>query len=303
MSEHPVIVYSGEDSLRSLVGEVVESVGAAPLSISDPAGLRGALEKPALVAVVLDAAGSSQDVLKLISEKADSIGLYLLLGANDEALIKQFDLSIIDGFVPKMMAAPILKELLKRRMPGQGTQGSEGKPDASEAVNRRDVEGTAPEDGRLTGLMDKARFTDLLGDEKRREFFYENAYSIILVELDQMEKIREEYGHEGVVEVYLEIARLLQNNIRVTDTLVEWDLGRFMVLAEAKKDARRARRVAERLRRKVEGSNFRKVISVVTASFGVTAFDKEKSPEEHIKLLEKTLAEAAEKGKNKIVIA
>lgn len=303
MSEHLVIVYTGDDSVRSVVKDVVVAVGASPLIIQDRSAAAGVFEGKNAAAVVLDAAHASKEILSGLAQQPGKPWVYLLVGVDDEAFIKGLELSHIDGFVPKMMTAPILKELLQRCL-------ADGQPELEEgcgikeayASNRRGAERPAAGDGRLTGLIDKLRFLDLLRDEERREFFYENAYSILMVELDQIAKVFDEYGREGVEEVYREVARLMQNNIRVTDTLAEWDEGRFMVLAEARKDARRAKRVAERLRRKVEGSDFRRVTSVVTASFGVTAFDKDKTPEEHIEHLESILAAAAGQGKNKIIV-
>lgn len=157
----------------------------------------------------------------------------------------------------------------------------------------------------LTGASAKASFLEQL----RGELAHRNlgrdlmSSSLILLSLDRFQGLSDEFG-EGVGDTVMrEVSRLIQNNIRITDRLARWDENEFMLLAGAGSDLRRAKRVAERLRRKIEGANFSRVSSVVTCSISVTEIGREDDIEALVGRLREGLDSAMKQGGNRVELA
>ena len=74
-----------------------------------------------------------------------------------------------------------------------------------------------------------------------------------------------------------------------------------MVLA-VRSDLNRARRLAERLRRNIEGTDFTGVPRTVTGSFGVVAQAPGESVEALVKRVDEALYRAKNGGRNRVVV-
>ena len=103
-------------------------------------------------------------------------------------------------------------------------------------------------------------------------------------------------------EVLKELVRLIVNNVRSSEILARWGGEEFMILTPDS-DYRRANRVAERLRRKMEGCDFPGVEHVVTGSFGVGQAESGESAASLIKRVDEALYRAKEGGRNRVVLS
>ncbi|MDY6852349.1 MAG: diguanylate cyclase [Thermodesulfobacteriota bacterium] len=151
----------------------------------------------------------------------------------------------------------------------------------------------------LTGVLNRRKFMALLRDEERRISEGGLGFSLIMFDIDHFKSINDRYGHDVGDSVLREITNVAQNNVRGTDRLCRWGGEEFMVLA-AESDVRRARRVAERLRRKIEAFDFTGVPTVLTSSFGVAQYTPGEDLEVFIKRVDEALYKAKQGGRNRV---
>ncbi len=151
----------------------------------------------------------------------------------------------------------------------------------------------------LTGVLNRRRFMALLREEERRASEGGRGFSLIMFDIDHFKTVNDRYGHDVGDSVLREITGVVQDNVRGTDRLSRWGGEEFMILA-AESDVRRARRVAERLRRKIEAFDFTGVPTVVTSSFGVTQYRPDEALEDFIKRVDQALYKAKQSGRNRV---
>lgn len=127
--------------------------------------------------------------------------------------------------------------------------------------------------------------------------------ALVLISLDRMGSLLDEHGLHARDSIHRELARVIQNNIRITDRLGRWDGDRFIVLAGAGSDLRRAKRVAERLRRKIEGGDFPGINASITASMAVTELNRGDSMDSLARRLQNGIDAALARGGNRVELA
>ncbi|WP_461211080.1 GGDEF domain-containing protein [Desulfocurvus sp. DL9XJH121] len=162
-------------------------------------------------------------------------------------------------------------------------------------------EGDGPRDA-LTGAYSRSRLLELLADQERKVSHGGGYYSLIMLDVDRLGAINEACGLERGDKVLQELSRVVADNVRSTDILARWEGGRFAVLSPDS-DYRRGNRVAERLRRKMEGSDFPGVDFVVTASFGVGQAGMGESAVSLVARVERALGMAKASGRNRVVLS
>lgn len=149
----------------------------------------------------------------------------------------------------------------------------------------------------LTGLLNRRSFTDLL----EQASLGGRPFSVIMFDIDHFKRINDDFGHDAGDAVLQEMAKLVQSNVRNSDVVSRWGGEEFMVLSPDS-DVRRANRVAERLRRKIEGGDFPGVNRVVTSSFGVAQHVGGQSLEALLKRVDDALYRAKDGGRNRVVV-
>jgi len=122
------------------------------------------------------------------------------------------------------------------------------------------------------------------------------------MDIDHFKAVNDDFGHDAGDTVLRELTRLVMDNIRITDRLARWGGEEFIILS-ASSDINRARRVAERLRRKIEGHDFPGLPWVVTGSFGVAQHKPGESVEQLLRRVDEALYRAKETGRNRVFVA
>jgi GGDEF domain-containing protein len=139
----------------------------------------------------------------------------------------------------------------------------------------------------------------LLGKALRSEEF--RPVSTVLFSLDRSGGLLQANGPDKFRRLVEELHRLAGNNIRHTDRLSAWnDAGDQLVLICDGSDLRRARRVAERLRRKIEGHDFPFIEGNVACSFGIAELHKGESAESVVAGMKSALEQAVSQGGNRV---
>ncbi len=165
--------------------------------------------------------------------------------------------------------------------------------------NYEQIEKLATTDS-LTGIFNRFQIMKLLNMELERAKRYNKVFSVIIFDIDNFKKINDTYGHQKGDMVLQKVASLLKENLRQTDFFGRLGGEEFIVIAPETK-AEDAFKLAEKLRKLLENANFDSV-GQVTASFGISQYEKGKDVNQLLKEADEALYIAKRKGKNLVCI-
>jgi two-component system cell cycle response regulator len=156
----------------------------------------------------------------------------------------------------------------------------------------------------LTELYNHRHSMTLVANEYERVGRYEDAMSVLMIDIDHFKNFNDEHGHQAGDAVLREVARLLREALRQVDAIGRYGGEEFMaILPHTNFDD--AHLTGERVRRAVEEQVFRygdkrlKVtVSVGVATYPSTPVD---SPGALIREADRALYRAKEAGRNRVV--
>ncbi|MEZ0343698.1 MAG: sensor domain-containing diguanylate cyclase [Caldimicrobium sp.] len=152
----------------------------------------------------------------------------------------------------------------------------------------------------LTGLYNRRFLDQILQREKAMSDRYNIPFSIIILDLDNFKIINDVYGHHTGDKVLVEVAKILKNNLRITDVCGRWGGEEFLIILP-NSDMEKALKVAEKLRNLICQLKIPPVESI-TASFGVSQYKRGEPYEETIKRADLALYKAKGEGKNCVIV-
>jgi diguanylate cyclase (GGDEF)-like protein len=150
----------------------------------------------------------------------------------------------------------------------------------------------------LTQVDNRRLLTQLLLEEVTRAERHVLPLSVILLDLDKFKNINDTFGHNAGDEVLQAVAGQLRPAIRTSDPFGRWGGDEFLVLA-TNTDGKQAVELAGRLRDTLEKFHFPRV-GQVTASFGVSTYQRGDSPETLIRRADMGLYKAKSNGRNRV---
>lgn len=166
------------------------------------------------------------------------------------------------------------------------------------ALNR-ELERLAVTD-RLTGLFNRVKLDEAFEANIQRSKRFKQPFSVILLDIDHFKEINDRHGHQAGDQVLVEVARLLQDTVRETDTVGRWGGEEFLVICE-QTDAAGVLKAAENLRLKFQEHRF-PVVPHKTVSLGVTTYRDGDSVNDLVARADDALYLAKEKGRNRVEI-
>ncbi|MCF6094924.1 diguanylate cyclase [Microaerobacter geothermalis] len=124
--------------------------------------------------------------------------------------------------------------------------------------------------------------------------------TLIMIDIDHFKKVNDTYGHQVGDQVLIQVAEVLQANIRQSDIAARWG-GEELAVYLPKVPLEVATTIAERIRLKVMESTDPQV----TISSGVAYWSKEAPPtvEVLVNVADRALYEAKRMGRNRVIIA
>jgi len=155
----------------------------------------------------------------------------------------------------------------------------------------------------LTQVYNRRYFDELLYKEIKRYNRRKYAYlSLMMIDIDHFKKLNDVHGHVVGDSVLGEIARLLKEGVRETDTVARYGGEEFSVIMPDT-HIEGARYKAETLRKKVQDTVFPGHAGPlhITISIGVAAYGSG-SPHELIKAADEALYQAKHSGRNAVVV-
>ena len=153
---------------------------------------------------------------------------------------------------------------------------------------------------RLTGLYNRLKLDEMMLikiEEFRR---YKVDFSIILIDIDKFKEVNDNFGHDVGDYILQTMAKILKENIRITDVIGRWGGEEFLIICN-NTNLENTLILAEKLRKIVEEKNFDKV-GTKTISLGLAQFNESDDFKTIFKRADEALFEAKTTGKNKICV-
>lgn len=123
---------------------------------------------------------------------------------------------------------------------------------------------------RLTGLANRLKLDEVLDYELLRSRRGKNSFSLIIMDIDHFKEINDSYGHQQGDLVLVELAGMLRDSTRSSDTVGRWGGEEFMIILPDA-DGDEAAKTAGKLQCAIGAHPF-KGIPPLTCSFGVASF-------------------------------
>jgi diguanylate cyclase (GGDEF)-like protein len=158
----------------------------------------------------------------------------------------------------------------------------------------------------LTGIYNHRFFHEILDKEMERAERYSRSLSLIMIDIDNFREINDAYGHQQGDIVLCAVAELLQQSIRMPDTVSRYGGEEFAIILP-EDDISGAVSLAERIRQMVERMEIKsnKQVVKITVSAGATMYDPIKNIKNKTKILEtveKALFYSKKTGRNKLSV-
>lgn len=140
--------------------------------------------------------------------------------------------------------------------------------------------------------------------EKNLDMAAENKgiFSMLMFDLDHFKNINDKYGHQTGDEVLKQVCSIVKNNIRSTDICGRYGGEEFIILLK-NINLEYAKKVAEKLRIKIEEAHILGDKEKVTVSMGIVAYPEHGQwKQQLIEKVDQALYIAKEKGRNQCVV-
>ncbi len=154
----------------------------------------------------------------------------------------------------------------------------------------------------LTGLLNRRAFLDWGRREVARSSRYQDALSVILLDVDHFKLINDKRGHAVGDTVLARVARLLSESVRSCDVVARWG-GEEFVVALPSTPVAGATVVAERIREALAAAEIidpNHIRVPVTASFGVAELLPKESLETLVDRSDRAMYGAKSAGRNRV---
>ncbi|MBN2315340.1 MAG: sensor domain-containing diguanylate cyclase [Sedimentisphaerales bacterium] len=164
------------------------------------------------------------------------------------------------------------------------------------------IQRQATTDG-LTGLVNHKTFYEILEKELWRLRRFGGQISLIMVDMDNLKKINDVYGHRAGDKAIREVSKRIKGCIRQIDTAARYGGDEFAVIL-LNTSLREATVVAERMVNAVAGTptSWNKEEIPLSVSVGLGQYDAESTPEDVTSRSDQALYAAKQAGKNTVKI-
>lgn len=169
----------------------------------------------------------------------------------------------------------------------------------SELYDTIDELETLAERDQLTGIYNRRRMDELIRYELSKRHSNDELV-LLMYDIDFFKRINDTYGHDTGDIVLKDLTKCVHGVIRTADTLGRWGGEEFLCLL-TNTSLNHARMVAERIRRRVEQTDFLHV-GQVTISIGLTSAEVNDTPETLFSRVDKALYDAKHAGRNCVAV-
>jgi diguanylate cyclase (GGDEF)-like protein len=152
----------------------------------------------------------------------------------------------------------------------------------------------------LTGLRNRRAFLEAIEAELNRTSRSGLPTSLVLLDVDHFKPFNDEFGHPAGDNALQQVARILTNNSRSSDTVARYGGEEFGIVLPAT-SLEGAEILAERLRRAVEEGPWKQ--RPITASFGLATGPDAATTDDLVRVADEALYVAKRAGRNRVAAA
>jgi diguanylate cyclase (GGDEF)-like protein len=167
-----------------------------------------------------------------------------------------------------------------------------------------EIKARALTDG-LTGLCNHKHFKSVLKEEFKRYSTGMSSLALLIVDIDHFKRVNDTHGHQAGDEVLRGVSKVLKSAVRELDLPARYGGEEFTVLMVDASQSE-AKKVAERIRQKVEATAFasRGGAIRVTVSIGLASCTMDiKDSSDLLERADKALYQAKDRGRNRTIVA
>ncbi len=152
----------------------------------------------------------------------------------------------------------------------------------------------------LTSVCNRIKLHECLERETERSKRYATPLSLLIIDVDFFKSVNDTYGHPVGDRVLKEIAQILQQHCRGSDTLGRWGGEEFLVICP-EADCQSAQALGEKLRRAIAAKPLAEHIGA-TISVGVAEFNPNTSTDSLLEAADTALYQAKHQGRNCVAL-
>jgi diguanylate cyclase (GGDEF)-like protein len=152
----------------------------------------------------------------------------------------------------------------------------------------------------MTRTYNRLKFSNILTNEIENADRTHRKFSIILLDIDDFQRINEQFGYHIGDEVLSTLATIVQQIIGENDVFARWG-GKEFILLIPNANNQSALDLAESIRTLIAEFHFQNV-GPITCSFGITEFTQAKSKNQLLREVDQALLLSKWKGKNCVSI-
>ena len=153
---------------------------------------------------------------------------------------------------------------------------------------------------KLTNLYNRRKLDELIEIEIHRSERFNHTFGLAIIDIDHFKSVNDTYGHQVGDKVLIEMANIIQNNLRKTDFVGRLGGEEFVIICP-ESNIEDLTSLMEMFREKIATYDF-DVVHNKTASFGLTLSKKGDSIQSILQRADKALYAAKDSGRNKVVV-
>lgn len=154
----------------------------------------------------------------------------------------------------------------------------------------------------LTQLNNRRSFINHLHDEHNRHQRYNTRYSLMLIDVDHMSSVSQNYSEQVCEQTLVQISKMLEEAIRPTDFLARYGSDEFIIILP-EVELHGAKNTAERIRNSISEYVFKmnKFKFGITVSIGFSIIQESHSLREVLHCVDFALQQAKLAGRNQVM--
>ena len=155
------------------------------------------------------------------------------------------------------------------------------------------------ETDQLTGIANRRKIIEEINKFINLSLRYSNNLSLVYFDIDDFKMVNDQFGHEAGDLVLVELAQLIQKNIRKTDLFARLGGEEFVILSP-ESDIADCKNLLSGLRKKIANHQFT-IKHQISCSFGIAQFKPQDTSDSLINRADAAMYQAKRSGKNTIV--